>query len=179
MVGTGSYSGSGTKMNAALFPYWARCRSTQLEHTLSFPPTNHFQNGGLLVSSVVCQYLSQLNRSAYSRKHSGKFFSENRSVIAGSTRFACPMNFADERTYSSSFQWTAICASFVSAERSMAIVPASPRLHLLFAGWPLRQPVGQQCMRDVCPPSIASARISDRSFSEHEERCGISIPGSS
>ena len=33
----------------------ARCRSTQLEEAFRRPPTNHFQNGGLLVSRVVCQ----------------------------------------------------------------------------------------------------------------------------
>ena len=52
----GSVSDSGTKMNAALFLYLARCRSTQLKQALSWPPTNHFQNGGLLLSNVVCQY---------------------------------------------------------------------------------------------------------------------------
>jgi len=57
------------------------------------PPTNHFQNGGSLVSRVVCQYSSQDSRSAYSRKHSGKFSSANRVTIAGSDAFAWPMNF--------------------------------------------------------------------------------------
>ena len=35
------------------------------------PPANHFQKGGLEVSRVVCQYLSHVSRSAYSRKYSG------------------------------------------------------------------------------------------------------------
>jgi hypothetical protein len=90
-----SDSGSGTKISAALFLYLARCRSTQLYEALILPPTNHFQNGGSLVSSVVCQYLSQLSRSAYSRKHSGKFFSLKRSLMSGSVRFAWPTNFAE------------------------------------------------------------------------------------
>ncbi len=50
-----SSSGSGTQMNAALFRLVARWRSTQLYEAFSRPPTNHFQNGGLLVSRVVCQ----------------------------------------------------------------------------------------------------------------------------
>ncbi len=82
-------------MIAALFLYLSRCRSTQLYEALILPPTNHFQNGGSLVSRVVSQYLSQLNRSAYSRKHSGKFFSLKRSLTSGSVRFAWPMNFAE------------------------------------------------------------------------------------
>src|SRR5947208_15566579 len=97
-------------MNAALFPYWARCRSTQLEHTLRFPPTNHFQNGGLLVSSVVCQYLSQFNRSAYSRKHSGKVFSEHGAVIAGANNFDWRVYVADERSHLCSVYRPAIYA---------------------------------------------------------------------
>src|ERR1700676_4563455 len=72
---------------------------------------NHFQKGGSLVSSVVCQYWSQWSNSAYSRKHSGKCFSLNFSTMAGSFRLAWPMNFADGWKYSSSFQCTAICAS--------------------------------------------------------------------
>ena len=56
------------------------------------PPTNHFQNGALLVSSVVCQYWSQSSRSAYSLKQSGKLSSANRSRMAGSEALACPMN---------------------------------------------------------------------------------------
>jgi len=61
----------------------------QLKDAFSRPPTNHFQNGGLLVSSVVCQYWSHVSRSAYSLKHSGKCSSPNRSKIAGSAAFAC------------------------------------------------------------------------------------------
>jgi hypothetical protein len=40
------------------------CRSTQLYDAFSLPPTNHFQNGGLLESSVVCHGWSQVSRSA-------------------------------------------------------------------------------------------------------------------
>src|SRR6266849_1840833 len=99
-----SASGSGTQMIAALFRYLARCRSTQLYEALSFPPTNHFQKGALLVSRVVCQYLSQVSRSAYSLKHSGKFCSANRSRMAGSLALAWPMNFGGGEKYSSSRQ---------------------------------------------------------------------------
>ena len=95
-------------MKAALFRYFARWRSTQLYEAFSWPPTNHFQKGALLVSSVVCQYLSQVSRSAYSLKHSGKFSSLNRSKMAGSLALAWPMNFAGGWKYSSSRQWTAI-----------------------------------------------------------------------
>src|SRR5260370_17183589 len=97
-------------MIAALFRYLARCRSTQLNEALSFPPTNHFQNGALLVSRVVCQYLSQVSRSAYSLKHSGKFSSLNRSKMLGSLALAWPMNFAGGEKNSSSPQSTPISA---------------------------------------------------------------------
>src|ERR1700741_1771264 len=90
-----SDSCSGTKIKAALFLYFARWRSTQLYEALSLPPTNHFQNGGSLVSSVVCQYWSQFNMSAYSRKHSGYLSSLNRLRMSGSVRFAWPMNFEE------------------------------------------------------------------------------------
>ena len=53
---------------------------------------NHFQNGALLVSRTVSHFLSQLSRSAYSVKQSGKFFSLNRSRIAGSSALACWTN---------------------------------------------------------------------------------------
>src|SRR5258708_38944497 len=106
MTWVASASGSATQMRAALFRYFARCRSTQLYEALSFPPTNHFQNGALLVSSVVCQYLSQVKRSAYSLKHSGKFFSANRSKMAGSLALACPLNWGVGENSSSSRQWT-------------------------------------------------------------------------
>src|ERR1035438_1230786 len=82
-------------MIAALFLYLSRWRSTQLYEALILPPTNHFQNGGSLVSSVVSQYLSQLSRSAYSRKHSGKFFSLKRSLTSGSVLPATPEPFND------------------------------------------------------------------------------------
>src|SRR5258708_13038287 len=97
---------------------------------------NHFQNGGWLVSSVVCQYWSQARSSAYSTKHSGKYVSLKRSAVAGSLRLACPTNFADGRKYSSSFQCTAICASFsrcfglllvlLAALRALATAMAPP-----------------------------------------------------
>src|SRR5260370_41193067 len=106
-----SSSGSGTQMKAALLRYLARWRSTQLKLALRCPPTNHSQNGALLVSRVVCQYLSQVRRSAYSLKHSGKFFSAKRSKMAGSLAFAWPVNFGGGVKYSSSRQWTAISAS--------------------------------------------------------------------
>src|SRR4029077_6367096 len=104
MTCVASDSGSGTQMNAALFLYFARCRSTQLYDALSFPPTNHFQNGALLVSRVVCQYLSQVSRSAYSLKHSGKLVSAHRSKMAGSLAFAWPMSLPGGKKYSSSRQ---------------------------------------------------------------------------
>jgi len=47
-------------MRAALLRLVARWRSTQLKEAFSRPPTNQFQNGGLLVSSVVCQYASHV-----------------------------------------------------------------------------------------------------------------------
>ncbi len=53
---------------------------------------NHFQNGALLVSRIVSHFLSQLSRSAYSVKQSGKSFSLNRSTIAGSSALACWTN---------------------------------------------------------------------------------------
>ena len=99
-----SVSGSGTQMSAALSALDARCRSTQLTEAFRRPPTNHFQNGGLLVSRVVCQYWSHVSRSAYSLKHSGKCSSLNRSRIAGSFAFACAMNSAGGLKYSSSRQ---------------------------------------------------------------------------
>src|SRR2546425_2291812 len=107
-------SGSGTQMKAALFRYFARWRSTQLYEAFNRPPTNHFQKGALLVSRVVCQYLSQVSRSAYSLKHSGNLSSLNRSKMLGSLALAWPMNFAGGTKYSSSRQWTAISASETS-----------------------------------------------------------------
>ncbi len=49
-----SDSSSGTKTIAVLSGLACACRSTQLYDAFSWPPANHFQNGGLLVSSVVC-----------------------------------------------------------------------------------------------------------------------------
>src|SRR5690348_8057943 len=108
-------------MKAALFRYFGRWRSTQLKDALSRPPTNHFQKGGLLVSSVVCQYLSQVRRSPYSLKHSGNLSSVKRSRMAGSFAFAWPMNLGGGEKYSSSRQWTAICASETSTSLSAVI----------------------------------------------------------
>src|ERR1700730_2503241 len=111
MICSGSFSGSGTKMYAAL-PLWvARWRSMQLKLALIFPPTNHFQNGGLLESSVWSHFLYQVSISAYSLKHCGKFSSANRLVTLGSFRFACSMNDFGGWKNSSSFQCTAIWAS--------------------------------------------------------------------
>ena len=98
-------------MIAVLSGLASACRSTQLYEAFSFPPTNHFQNGGLLVSRVVCQGSSQVSRSAYSLKQSGKCSSLNRSKIAGSFALACSTNFGGGWMYSSSRQCTAICAS--------------------------------------------------------------------
>src|SRR5262245_57655123 len=118
-------------MKAALLRWFARWRSTQLSQALSFPPTNHFQNGGRLVSSVVCQVRSQWSRSAYSRKYSGKWSGVNRLTIDGSFKFAWAMNAADGWTYSSSFQWTAI--SFASFFDTVAIT-GSPAAMLSVLG---------------------------------------------
>ena len=74
-----SSSSSGTNTIAVLSGFAAACRSTQLYEAFSLPPVNHFQNGGLLVSSMVCHGSSQVSRSAYSLKHSGKWSSLNRS----------------------------------------------------------------------------------------------------
>ena len=80
-------------MIAALFLCFARWRSMQLKDALILPPVNHFQNGGSFVSRTVCQRSYQVSMSAYSSKHFGKFFSAKRSLIAGSVRLACSMNF--------------------------------------------------------------------------------------
>jgi hypothetical protein len=58
-------------------------------------PTNHFQNGAVLVSRVVCHVWSQDSRSTYSRKHSGYLSSVNRSLMAGSPALAWAVNAAD------------------------------------------------------------------------------------
>src|SRR5215469_11469806 len=95
-------------MSAVLSGLAAACRSTQLYEALSLPPTNHFQNGALLVSRTVSQRLSQTSRSAYSVKQSGNLSSENRSKIAGSFALACCTKLAGGGKYSSSRQCTAI-----------------------------------------------------------------------
>src|SRR5260221_14742381 len=84
-----SDSSSGTKTIAVLSGLACACRSTQLYDAFSLPPTNHFQNGGLLVSSVVCHGASQASRSAYSLKQSGNLSSANRSKMPGSAALAC------------------------------------------------------------------------------------------
>src|SRR5207247_9320669 len=75
------------------------------------PPTNHVQNGGLVVSSVMSQGLYQSRRSAYSLKQSGKLSRPNRSRTDLSVRLAWVTNFSGGLTQSSSCQWTAISAS--------------------------------------------------------------------
>src|SRR5215218_1256702 len=110
-------------MKAALSGLASRWRSTQLKQAFSRPPTNHFQNGGLLVSSIVCHSASQVRRSAYSLKQSGKFSSLNRSRMSGSAAFACWTKLLGGSMYSSSRQWTAICASDCSC--SVAIFSTS------------------------------------------------------
>src|SRR5258708_38670445 len=98
-------------MIAVLSGLASACRSTQLYEAFSRPPTNHFQNGGWLVSSVVCQDASQVSRSAYSLKQSGNLSSTNRSKIAGSAALACATKLGGGGEYSSSRQCTAIWAS--------------------------------------------------------------------
>src|SRR5919106_338919 len=122
IVTSGSASGSGTKMNAALLLYFSRWRSTQLYEALSLPPVNHFQNGASLVSRTVRYGSNQVSMSAYSLKQSGNLSRPNRSNTRGSRRFACAVNFSEGWQYSSSFQCTAICASLtsVSSFRSIA-----------------------------------------------------------
>src|ERR1022692_4804565 len=83
-----SVSSSGTQMIAVLSGLAWACRSTQLYDAFSLPPTNHFQNGGVDVSRVVCQRSSQVSRSAYSLKQSGNLSSEKRSKMAGSAALA-------------------------------------------------------------------------------------------
>src|SRR6266567_6088524 len=114
MTTSGSASGSGTKMNAALLPYFARWRSTQLYDALIVPPTNHFQKGGLLVSSTVRYGSNQVSISAYSLKQLGKRFRPNRLRTSLSFMFACATNFFGGWKYPSSFQCTAIWASLNS-----------------------------------------------------------------
>src|ERR1700737_3699649 len=108
---SGSFSSSGTKMYAALSLLLGRCRSRQLKLALIFPPTNHFQNGGLLESSVLSHFLYQESISAYSSKHFGNLSRAKRSRTLGSLRFACSMNFFGGWKQPSFFQWTAIWAS--------------------------------------------------------------------
>ena len=81
-------------MIAVLSGLASACLSTQLYEAFSRPPENHFQNGGLLVSSVVCHGASQLSRSAYSWKQSGNLSSLNLSKIDGSAALAWATNFS-------------------------------------------------------------------------------------
>src|SRR5215469_7650074 len=118
-----SSSSSGTQMTAVLSGLAAACRSTQLYEALSLPPTNHFQNGALLVSRTASQRLSQSSRSAYSVKQSGNLSSVNRSKIAGSLAFACCTNAGGGGKYSSSRQWTAIWDSETCCVSSVSDIP--------------------------------------------------------
>ncbi len=106
-----SSSSSGTQIKAFRSPRVSRCRSTQLTHAFSLPPTHHFQNGGCDVSRTVSHFLSQVSISAYSTKHSGKRSSEKRSRIARSFAFASARSAGGGWMYSSSRQCTAISAS--------------------------------------------------------------------
>src|SRR5215467_8114784 len=124
MTASASFSSSETQISAALFLSLARCRSTQLYDAFSLPPTNHFQNGGFDVSSVVCQRSSQVSRSAYSAKQSGNLSSAKRSKIAGSFALAWATNERGGWMFSSSRQCTAIWASETSVSWSVASVAA-------------------------------------------------------
>src|SRR5436305_7120902 len=84
-----SSSSSGTQISAFLSPRDSRCRSTQLTHAFSLPPTNHLKNGGRDVSTTVSHFLSQVSKSAYSTKQSGKCSGLNRSRTSGALAFAC------------------------------------------------------------------------------------------
>src|SRR3989449_11455476 len=95
MATSGSASGSGTNRKAALFPYLARWRSTQLYDALILPPTNHFQNGASLVSRTVRYGSNQVSISAYSLKQSGNLSTPNFSRMCGSRMFACALNFSE------------------------------------------------------------------------------------
>src|SRR6266545_23740 len=101
MVASGSASGSGTKMKAALLPYLARLRSTQLYDALILPPTNHFQNGASLVSRTVRYGSNQVSISAYALKQSGKLARPNFSRMCVSRIFACAMNFSRSEEHTS------------------------------------------------------------------------------
>src|SRR6202000_3423222 len=98
-------------MRAALFGWVSMCRSTQLYEAFSSPPTNHFQNGALDVSSTVSHFLYQVSKSAYAVNESGNLSSVNCSRIAGSDALACATNFAGGGEYPSSRQCTAMSAS--------------------------------------------------------------------
>src|SRR2546422_10578284 len=95
MATSGSASGSGTKMKAALFPYLARWRSTQLYDALILPPTNHFQNGASLVSRTARYGSNQVNICAYSLKQSGNLSSPNFSRMCGARMVVGAVNFSD------------------------------------------------------------------------------------
>src|SRR5215469_17674213 len=123
MYTVSSSSSSGTQMIAVLSGLAAACRSTQLYDAFSLPPTNHFQNGALLMSSTVSHGLSQVSRSAYSVKQSGNLSSVNRSTMAGSLALACATNFSGGGKYSSSRQCTAIWDAETSGVSEFSVIP--------------------------------------------------------
>ena len=98
------------------------------------PPAHHFQKGGFDVSTVVCQYLSHVNSSAYSRKQSGKFSAENRSWTLGSAMFAWAMNPDVGCMSSSSLQCEAICASVICGWSFDSVILRPPGVVLNIAG---------------------------------------------
>ena len=105
-------SGSGTKMSAALFLYLLEMPVDAVVAGIQFAADKPLPERRLVgVQRGVPILVPVQAGSAYSRKHSGKCFSLNFSTMAGSFRLAWPMNFAGGWKYSSSFQWTAICAS--------------------------------------------------------------------
>src|SRR5215469_4292783 len=124
MYTVSSSSSSGTQITAVLSGLATACRSTQLYEALSFPPTNHFQNGALLVSRTVSQRLSQSSISAYSVKQSGNLSSENRSKMAGSRALACCTNCSGGGKYSSSRQCTAMWEPESCSVSAFSDIPA-------------------------------------------------------
>ena len=98
-------------MIAFLSPRDSRCRSTQLTHAFSRPPTHHLKNGGLLVSSERVPLLVPGRAGPRTpSKHSGKCSGLKRSRIDSIVRVGLRLERARAAgTYSSSRQWTAIC----------------------------------------------------------------------
>src|ERR1019366_1734298 len=130
------------------------CRSTQLYDAFSLPPTNHFQNGAVLVSSVVCHGSSQLSRSAYSLKQPGKRSSLNRSKMAGSLALACATNPGGGGEISSSRQCTAIWASETCASEPCATEPCGSLLSVIVLSSRRKITTGE---RRAGPPSLPRA----------------------